>query len=165
MKKLNLGCGKQILSDFINVDIQKSKGIDKSFNFNKFPYPFKNDEFGYILVDNVLEHLDDPQKVLFELRRITKNNGIIHIIVPYWNAKAAYNDITHKHFFNERTFELMCDINHRYKHKIEKNFEIVKLKLRPIKLFKIVPSLIRNRLSNYLCNVIEAIDIKIKVIK
>jgi len=46
--KLNFGCGKEIMKDCINVDIQKDKTIDKSFDFNIFPYPFKYNRKYYL---------------------------------------------------------------------------------------------------------------------
>ncbi len=122
MKKLNFGCGRIIKKGWTNVDLQKGKSIDKSFDFNKFPYPLKSNKFDYILVDNVLEHLDDPVRVLDELSRISKKNANILIKVPYYNCKGAYNDITHKHFFNETTFDNMLnpESHYGYKEKREK---------------------------------------------
>ncbi len=67
MKKLNFGCGNKILSGWVNVDIQRRKGIDLSFDFLKDKYPFKDSEFDYVLIDNVLEHLPDPSKVMKNL--------------------------------------------------------------------------------------------------
>jgi len=96
--RLNFGCGKDIKRGWVNVDIQKGEGIDKSFDFNKFPYPFKDNTFDYILVDNVLEHFDDPRKVVEELWRISKPDAIIEVKVPYYHSAGAYNDIGHKHF-------------------------------------------------------------------
>lgn len=34
--KLNFGCGNKIKEGYVNVDIQKGKNIDKSFDFNIF---------------------------------------------------------------------------------------------------------------------------------
>ena len=164
MKKLNLGCGKKIKPGFMNVDIQKSPGIDKSFNFDKFPYPFKNNTFDYVLIDNVLEHLENPERVLLELHRICKNGAVIRIIVPYWNSKPAFN-LEHKHFFHERSLELLLGVEHSYKDVKVKKFEIKEMKLLPVRLFSFIPAFIRNKLSNYICNVIQAIDAKIIVLK
>ena len=58
MKKLNLGCGKKILKGYINLDCVKFPGVDKVHNLNKYPWPFKDNEFDEIYCDNILEHLD-----------------------------------------------------------------------------------------------------------
>jgi len=75
MKKLNFGCGEDIRTGWDNVDIQKSQKVQKSFDFNKFPYPIKDDTYDYVWSRSVLEHLDEPDKVLHELWRICKRGG------------------------------------------------------------------------------------------
>jgi len=160
--KLNFGCGKNIMKGFENVDIQTHEGVDKSFDFNKYPYPYKDDTFEYIFSDNVLEHLDEPEKVMKELWRISKNGCIINIIVPYYNAKNAYNDITHKHYFNERAIEVMCGINHNYSYPVRR-FNIKSLQLIPTPLFSWMPRFIREKLCGYIGNVIMGIDCEIEV--
>ncbi|PQP33286.1 hypothetical protein C6A36_00040 [Desulfobacteraceae bacterium SEEP-SAG10] len=166
-KYLNFGCGLKIknATGWINADIQSGKGIDVSFDFNKFPYPFKDNSFKYIIADNVLEHLIDPIAVVNELWRIADSESLIHVIVPYWNAKCAYNDVTHLHFFNERAVELLFDVNTSYLQDVNKKFEILELILVPSNKCKFLPSVIRNSLSVYLCNIIRAIDVKVSVIK
>ena len=163
--KLNFGCGRNILKGYENVDIQEGKGINNSFDFNVFPYPYPGNYFDYIYCDNVLEHLDNPEWVMLELWRITKPNGIIRIIVPYYNSKNAYNDITHKHYFNERAIKVMCGIDHAYDTAPVKRFNIKSIELIPIPLFKLVPKFIREKLSGYIGNIIMAIDCEINVIK
>ncbi|MFH2027616.1 MAG: methyltransferase domain-containing protein [Nanoarchaeota archaeon] len=166
MKKLNFGCGKKIIKGWINVDIQKGKGIDKSFNFNKMPYPFKKDIFDYILLDNVLEHLEDPIKVLNELHRICKKDAIIKIIVPHYNCKGAYNDITHKHYFNETSFDNIVNSHNHYGIKKKTKFKIIKLELIPTRLGKIIyPKRLRQMVGLVLGEVFKAIDVELIVIK
>ena len=163
--KLNFGAGKKILEGYENVDIQSGGGIDRSFDFTIFPYPYAMDTFEYILCDNVLEHLEAPEKVMDELWRISKPNGIIHIITPNWNSKTSWNDLTHKHHFNDRAFELLCGIEHSYRNYSVKRFEIIELKRVPIKALKWLPKSLLRKVGNYICNVIETLDVKIKVIK
>ncbi|MCZ7614805.1 MAG: hypothetical protein M5T52_15055 [Ignavibacteriaceae bacterium] len=42
MKKLNLGCGKDIKDGYINLDIVDYGG-NQIHDINSFPYPFKED--------------------------------------------------------------------------------------------------------------------------
>jgi len=166
MKKLNFGCGNKILEGWVNVDIQKARGIDKSFDFNKFPYPFKDNSFDYILVDNVLEHLDNPKKVLDELHRIAKKDAIIKIIVPYYHCRGAYNDITHKHFFSDVSFDNLVNPEKHYSLTTRKKFEIKKLELIPTKLGKMIfPKKLRYLASLVLGEIFKAIDVELRVLK
>ena len=166
--KLNLGCGKQIKSKskgWVNADIQKEKGIDKSFNFEKFPYPFNDNTFDYILVDNVLEHLDDISKVMSELWRICKKDAMIEIIVPYWNNSVAYNSPEHKHYFNTRTFENICEYKSSSRIKPEEKFELIEVKRNAGNVKRKIPRIILNFLDKFLHSIFIEINAKIKVKK
>jgi len=166
IKKLNFGCGKKIFSGWVNVDIQNGQGIDKSFNFNKFPYPFKENTFDYVFSENVIEHLDDPNKVLDELWRICKNQALVRIIVPYFNSSGAYNDVTHKHYFNERTFDVMVNVHKYYGHKKKQHFKIKKIDLVPTRLGKLIyPKKIRWLASLVLGDVISEMHVELIVTK
>lgn len=103
MKKLNLGSGIGYLKGWINLDISDKDmygqkiNVDKKHDLSKFPYPFKNNEFDYVYASHIIEHLDDPFKVLKELKRITKSGGIIHIRLPHFSNGYAHTDLTHKY--------------------------------------------------------------------
>ena len=85
--------------DLIRGIYKKSPKIYKSFDFNKFPYPIKENTYDYVWSRSVLKHLNEPDKTLEELWRICKKDSIIEIIVPYYNNKSAYADMQHKRFF------------------------------------------------------------------
>lgn len=40
--------------------------------------PFEDNKFDFIIIDNVLDHCEDPDKVFSEMKRTIKNNGIIY---------------------------------------------------------------------------------------
>lgn len=163
MKKLNFGCGIKIKEGWDNVDIQKDKKLTKSFDFNKFPYPLKKNYYDYILIENILEHLDEPEKVLNELWKIAKRGGILEIIAPHYTNKGAYSDFQHKHFFNEICFSQLAS----QENKIEKKpkFEMIELKLTPTSFGKIFPEFIRKKLSLFINGLISQIHVKMKVLK
>lgn len=108
-KKLNLGCGKEILEGYTNLDIIKLEGTDVVHDLNKFPFPFKDNTFDEILAKSILEHLYDLQKTLEELWRISKPNAIINIGVPHFESLGATVDPTHKQFFTYYSFDYYCE--------------------------------------------------------
>jgi SAM-dependent methyltransferase len=165
--KLNFGCGRAIKKGdgWVNADIQKAPDIEYSFDFESFPYPFEADTFDLVLADNVIEHLRDCERVVAELHRICKNNAEIIVRVPYWNAKCAYNDVTHKAFFNEVAMEQLFGLNSTYRRTSGPAFECVSMTLVPSNMCRIIPGPIRYVLSVYLCNVIRAIEARFRVIK
>jgi len=165
MKKLNFGCGNEIKEEWINVDIQKRGGIDESFDFTNYPYPFKENTFDYVLIDNVLEHLHNPQEVMSELWRICKKNAMIEIIVPYYNSYYAYADPTHTNFFNELCMEQTI-LNRVYEDpKNKQKFEIIELKSVPQRFLKWIPKGILNILKRFFGNIVVELRVQAKVLK
>jgi SAM-dependent methyltransferase len=59
-----------------------------------------------VLLDNVLEHVDDPVKVIKEISRVTKINKNIVIGVP--GVKGFNLDWDHKSFFDETEIKKIC---------------------------------------------------------
>lgn len=160
MSRLNFGCGKNIKKGYVNADITQFEGVDKTFDFNVFPYLFSDGEFDEILADNVLEHLDDIPAVMKELHRISKSEGILRIIVPYYNCYGAYNDITHKHYFSHLSFEPFYRKDARGNYFIKEKFRLKRLKLVPTRLGRVfLFDFMRLPLSFVFGQIIQAIDI------
>ena len=104
MKKLNLGCGKLARKGYVNLDIVKLLGVDVVHDMDKYPWPFKDNEFDYVFSENIMEHLSDIVKPMEELWRITKNKGKVKIIVPMYPSIWSMTDPTHKVFYTYITF-------------------------------------------------------------
>lgn len=104
MKRLNLGCGKDIRKKWINLDIANIPRIDVVHDINNVPLPFKNNEFDYILCQDVLEHVEYIP-ILKDLHRILKKGGILEIRVPHFSSRFNFMDPTHKKFFSFQLFE------------------------------------------------------------
>jgi len=155
LRKLNFGCGKERKEGFYNIDIIKSKGIHKSFDFNKFPYPLKDNQFDFVLCKQVLEHCLFPERVLREFKRICRENAIIRIQVPYTNSRSAYSSLDHCHFFNRWSF-----LN------LEKlGFETLKNKMTYQRFLRWLPKPFLDFLSIFLNNIYVMIDADLKVKK
>ncbi len=105
LKRLNLGSGKDYKTGWINLDYNSQYKADVYHDLDKFPYPFKDNEFTYIYCSHILEHVKDLFKTLEELHRILNTNGLIHIRVPHFSNGNGYNDLSHKRFFGWFTFQ------------------------------------------------------------
>ena len=66
----------------VNVDWRFEEGYRGLIvhDLSEFPYPFKDDEFELVFASHVLEHLDNPQKALYEMLRIGR---VVEIYVPH----------------------------------------------------------------------------------
>ena len=102
---LHLGCGPQKIPGAVGVDINKNIGADIVHDLNKFPYPFKNNQFDRVIAENIMEHLENIPKVMEELHRICKNGAKLLITTGHFSGIDAFTDPTHKHFFTSRTFD------------------------------------------------------------
>lgn len=129
MRKLNLGCGRDIREGYVNLDSAALEGVDVVHDVSKRPWPFKESEFDEILCKHVLEHFDDLMPVLAELLRITKPDGRIIIHVPYFASPGAFADPTHKRFFTYDTFRYFQP-GDNLEHYSKARFRIIDLRLK-----------------------------------
>jgi ubiquinone/menaquinone biosynthesis C-methylase UbiE len=108
MKKLNLGCGRDIRKNWVNLDIANLPGVDIVHDINKLPLPFKKEEFDYILCQSILEHTEYIP-ILKDLHRILKKGGILEICVPHFTSRNNFFDPTHKKMFSFQLFQFFVD--------------------------------------------------------
>lgn len=164
--KLNFGCGRRPKQGFVNVDIQKAPWIDKSFDFEKPPYPLKDNQFEYVFADQVMEHIGNLHAVFNELYRICKDKAIIDIRTPYVGSKSAYFDLGHKSFFNDRSFYSICGKDfYDIKNTGRERFRIKEMELVPQRYLKWLDPRILKLLAVFLNNIHVQINVKIEVIK
>lgn len=80
---INLGCGNNYNSNFINMDFYGTNNIDYGMDL-RFPFKIKANSIDGIFTEHTFEHLSHQEvdKALSECNRILKENGIIRIIVP-----------------------------------------------------------------------------------
>ena len=90
--KLNLGCGKNYIDDWVNVDFYDDSKCDVVHDLEKFPWPWENDLVSEIRIIHTLEHLGADWKVyikiLQEMYRVCEDDATINIHVPspwHWN--------------------------------------------------------------------------------
>lgn len=165
--KLNIGCGADIKSGYINVEKSALPGVDIVHNLSEIPWPFEDSSACEILLINVLEHLPNTIDVIEEIWRILKPNGHAIIRVPYWNCKDSYVDPTHVKSFHQHTFNFFdpekrqCQ---RRSYLSDARFKIDKLTVF-IKIFKfyfpINNKILKNILfilSTFLCNVVWVLE-------
>lgn len=131
MKKLNLGSGKDLRDDYVNLDRADLKELSNYFkgmyvkhDLRKFPYPFKDNYFDEIISLGVIELIDaDFIKIMEELWRISKMKGIIKIRGPVFPAMCSAQDPLTRKFLTWNTFEYF---NEHWKHYTKARFKTIK---------------------------------------
>jgi predicted SAM-dependent methyltransferase len=104
MRKLNLGCGKDIKPDYINLDVVDYGG-NQVHDLNEFPYPFEDNYFDEIYASHVLEHLGSFHNSVTEIFRICKPDAIIEVYAPFFLNTKFFGEPDHKIPFSIRTFD------------------------------------------------------------
>ena len=111
MKKLNLGCGFDYRPGYVNADNFEECNPDVLMNIEDTPWNFSDNEFDYVLLKHVLEHVGQSylkfKSIMQELYRTTKNNGLIEIHIPYFKHDTYCSDPTHVRAFTLLTFQMM----------------------------------------------------------
>lgn len=104
VKKLNIGCGKDYRKGFINLDFNREVKADIYWDLNLGVLPFEDNEFDYVLCDNVLEHVKGIFPIMDELHRICKPKAIIEIYVPHFTSPQAFSHLCHYRAFGIGSF-------------------------------------------------------------
>lgn len=83
IKKLQIGCGYNLLDGWLNTDLTYKKGEIGFLDASK-TFPFENDSFDYIYSEHIFEHLNFKQELnmLTECFRILKPKGVMRLATP-----------------------------------------------------------------------------------
>jgi len=65
----------------INLDIYNGKNIDIVADGHFLP--FENESIDALFCDSILEHVDNPWKMVDEFFRVLKTGGFIYVVVPF----------------------------------------------------------------------------------
>ena len=173
-KKLNLGCGANIKSGYVNLDKSKIKGVDVAHNLDRYPWPFPSNYFEEVYAMDVIEHLSDLFRAMKEIHRISKNGARIRLIVPYWHSSAAFYP-NHKYFFNTDGLKFFTEKERTYDSFY--GFRMESIRLIPSRIGWIIPPIplprslfpnvlnLRHLVSYLLGEIILKIDFTLRAIK
>jgi len=80
--KVNIGSGSALdRHDFINVDISEFPGVHVRGDTHHLP--FKDNSIDSILCEQMMEHIQNPKKMVSEFLRILAPKGEIYITAPF----------------------------------------------------------------------------------
>jgi SAM-dependent methyltransferase len=93
--RINVGCGHEVIPQFLNIDCRHVPGID--VRADALRLPFANASAIEVRAGSLLEHFADPCTVLDELYRVLAPAGRIVARVPALGTNAAHLDPTHRY--------------------------------------------------------------------
>ena len=94
---LNICCGHTD-GGGVNADIVRHSPVR---NFRRitdiYRLPFDDRRFEWVLCSHTVEHVDDPERLDQELRRVGQH--VLYVVPPLWDLAAALNVFEHKWLF------------------------------------------------------------------
>ena len=164
MKSLDLGCGPHCKKEgSVGVDLRPAPHVDVVHDLNVFPYPFPDNEFDWIEMHFILEHLDRPLAVMNEVHRIAKDGATVRIAVAHYTSYYSYGDMEHTHHFGFMAFLALTGTG---------LFTMAWKKLHFSDIYKlfgisILANLMPKKWERYLCFIFPAlfIEVHMKVVK
>lgn len=125
-KRLNLGCGRDIIKYWVNVD-KRNFGQDEIYDLNQMPYPWDGNTFDAILMKDIIEHLKEPNKVFKEIFRVAKNGATVVIRTPHPKSPLMPKDPEH---FSPISLSSLMHLS---------GFEVIYLHIHKYKPFRVLP--------------------------
>ncbi len=111
VKRLNVGCGRNILEGWINLDNSDLPGIDIKFDLEQCkhtPIPLPDDSVDEFLLSHVIEHINGAMPLMQELYRIAKPEALCTILVPFGSSDDAWEDPSHVRPYFTGSFAYFC---------------------------------------------------------
>ncbi len=122
-KVLDVGCGQKPyeplfnVTNYIGLEIdtdQNRKNKKANFFYNGSLFPFSDCDFDCVIVNQVFEHIFNPDQFLNEINRVLKSKGMLLLTVPFvWDEHelpfdyARYSSFGLSHILKEHGFEVM----------------------------------------------------------
>lgn len=83
------GCYRDIFEDYTGSDVVAGNNVD-IVQPSQYELPFKDEEFDFVVSGQMLEHCENPFKIVAEMSRVLKKGGILAITVPWYLHYHAY---------------------------------------------------------------------------
>jgi len=167
--KLNIGCGKNHLKDFINVDKFINNKPDVLCDL-EFGLPFKDNSIDEIFGIHIMEHISNLIILMRDIYRVCKNGAKCFFVTPYVTSYDAWESPFHVRTFNENTWhyfnpKLYEQPGHAgyADHGVDFNFQVIECFLIPYPEFLNDPELEFKK--QHWNNIIREIQIRLEVVK
>lgn len=124
---LDIGCGSQKWPGATGLDIAADTDADVVHDLDVYPYPLPDDAFDHVLMQDVIEHVEAPIRVMEELHRVCRAGARIQLRTPHFSSLLAYSDPTHRHYFSRMAIASLAEP--RFAHYTAVRFRVVHITL------------------------------------
>lgn len=109
--KLNLGCGKDYMEGYVNVDLNENVNIDQAVNLETDVFPWEDNSIDHIVAKHVVEHIWNRDRFMNECWRVLKPGKTMYIETPKAGTVAYWKDPLHVSGWIKETFQYYCEWN------------------------------------------------------
>lgn len=102
---LNLGCGKNIMKDCVNVDVTPYKGVNQVVDLSKFPWPWADESIDGINASHLIEHFPYQEVFIYECLRVLKKGGFLRLKLPHCSNVTSAGCMGHYRTYSYDTFK------------------------------------------------------------
>ena len=116
LRRLHLGCGRDIRAGWINLDARPLPGVALVADLDECrhkPLPFADGSIDEFFGSHVLEHLRDPLAFMQELHRVASADARAVFRVPYGSSDDADEDPTHVRRYFVNSFHYFSQLAYR----------------------------------------------------
>jgi SAM-dependent methyltransferase len=124
---LDVGCGSSKYPGAVGLDISADTAADVVHDLDDLPLPFDDGSFDQVLMQDVIEHVAEPIRLMQELHRICRPGARIQLRTPHFSSVLAYGDPTHRHYFSRIAIESLAEP--RFAHYTPVRFRVVHITL------------------------------------
>ncbi len=140
-QSLNVGCGNDIRSasdGWTNMDVAPIPGVQVVHDVLRFPWPFPDAAFDYVLARHIIEHIphnlglvpykDGFIRFMEECHRIIRPGGRLEIVTPHPRSQNTIADPTHTRIIHPNNFASFDpDHDYAFRHYTDARFRRIKM--------------------------------------
>jgi predicted SAM-dependent methyltransferase len=115
---IELGCGNTKAKGKIGIDQFNLEGVDIVANVEDGLQFIPDNSVDSISSRHFLEHINNFDKLLKEIHRVLKADGVHIAIVPHFSNPYFYSDYTHKTHFGLYSFDYFAEETSKLKRKV-----------------------------------------------
>ena len=158
---IDLGCGPHKRSGAFGFDWRPQPGVNVACNIED-SLPLQSECADLVYMSHVIEHVSNFIGLMEEVYRVCKPDAAVEIVVPYYTSRGAFRDPTHVRYITEDTFQYFEPPTD---YGVRTNFRIESIHYDVRKPFRWLPQYLQKRCRRYLWNVVDNMEVTLRVIK
>ena len=87
--RIDVGCGRALAPGHTGVDLERSS--DAKVVASAHAMPLLTGSVDEVMMSHILEHFQEPERLLAEAHRVLRPGGVLTIVLPHYSSPAAHH--------------------------------------------------------------------------